>query len=114
MKRALTTFGNPFGLALYDPELRGYAAASAGFPTVMPSPGWSSHLTGGYSPPTAIPSTFAQPSSARSRQVEDPRALKALWARHAAALEMLRWNVPDLTNEEGIHRGSARLLQPAP
>jgi hypothetical protein len=27
-------------------------------------------------------------------EVQDPRALKALWARHAAALEMLRWNFP--------------------
>jgi hypothetical protein len=27
-------------------------------------------------------------------EVQDPRALKALWARHAAAFEMLRWNFP--------------------
>ena len=36
-------------------------------------------------------------------EVDDPRALKALWARHAAALEMLRLNLPELRSDEGLH-----------
>ena len=49
------------------------------------------------------PVDFCAALQRQLEKVEDPRALKALWARHAAALEMLRWNVPDRTNEEGIH-----------
>ena len=44
-------------------------------------------------------------------EVDDPRVLKALWARHAAALEMLRLNLPELRSDEGLHW--ARFCSPA-
>jgi DNA recombination protein Rad52 len=109
MKRALITFGNPFGLALYDPELRGVRGGARRIPDrhaiswVVLAP--DGRVLATYSDPV----DFCAALQRQIEKVEDPRALKALWARHAAALEMLRWNVPDLTNEEGIHRAEVLL-----
>ena len=109
MKRALITFGNPFGLALYDPELRGVRGGARRIPDrhaiswVVLTP--DGRVLATYSDPV----DFCAALQRQIEKVEDPRALKALWARHAAALEMLRWNVPDLTNEEGIHRAEVLL-----
>jgi DNA recombination protein Rad52 len=103
MKRALITFGNPFGLALYDPELRGVRGGARRIPCrhaiswVVLAPGGRVLAT--YSDPVDFCATLQR----QLEEVEDPRALKALWARHAAALEMLRWNFPELIGDQGIH-----------
>jgi DNA recombination protein Rad52 len=77
MKRALITFANPFGLALYDPELRGLRGGARRIPGRNAiSWVWSLHLRVAYSPPTPIPWTFARPfctSSRRSRTRERSR-----------------------------------------
>jgi DNA recombination protein Rad52 len=103
MKRALITFGNPFGLALYDPELRGLRGGARrildrhAVSWVVLAP--DGRVLATYTDPV----DFCAALLRQLEEVEDPRALKALWARHAAALEMLRCNFPELISNEGIH-----------
>jgi hypothetical protein len=103
MKRALITFGNSFGLALNDPELRGVRGGAHRLRD-RKSVAWVV-----LAPDGRLLATYAEPldfCAALQRQVEqleDPRALKALWGRHAAALEMLRVNSPELISHEGTH-----------
>ena len=103
MKRALITFVNPFGLALYDPELRGLRGSARRIPDrhaiswVVLAP--DGRVLATYSDPV----DFCAALQRELEKVDDPRALKALWARHAAALEMLPWNFPELIGDEGIH-----------
>jgi hypothetical protein len=51
----------------------------------------------------ADPLDFCAALLRQLEEVEEPRALVALWARHAAVLEMLRRNFPELRSDEGIH-----------
>jgi DNA recombination protein Rad52 len=103
MKRALITFGNPFGLALYDPELRALRGGGRRIPD-RHAVSWVV-----LAPDGPVLATYADPldfCAALRRQLQevaDPRALKALWARHAVALEMLRLNFPELRSDDGIH-----------
>jgi DNA recombination protein Rad52 len=103
MKRALITFGNPFGLALYDTELRGLRGGANQIPDrhviswVVLAPEGRALAT--YTDPV----DFCAALLHQLEDVGDPRALKALWARHVSALEMLRWNFPELISDEGIH-----------
>jgi hypothetical protein len=103
MKRALITFGNPFGLALYDPELRG---VRGGAPRILDrrAVAWVVLAPDGRALATyTVPEDFCAALLHQLQQVEDPRVLKALWVRHAAALEMLRRNFPELVTAEGTH-----------
>jgi DNA recombination protein Rad52 len=103
MKRALITFGNPFGLALYDPELRGVRGGGRRIPDrhavswVVLAP--DGRVLAAY----ADPLDFCAALLRQLHEAEDPRALKALWARHAAVLEMLRRSFPEMSSDEGIH-----------
>jgi DNA recombination protein Rad52 len=103
MKRALITFANPFGLALYDPELRGLRGGARRIP------GRNAISWVVLAPEGRVLATYTNPVDFcaallhQFQEVTDARALKALWARHAAALEMLRWNFPELMSDEGRH-----------
>jgi DNA recombination protein Rad52 len=103
MKRALITFGNSFGLALYDPELRG-VRGGARWIRERQSIAWVVLAPDGRLLATyADPLDFCAALQRQLEQLEDPRALKALWGRHAAALEMLRLSFPELIDNEGTH-----------
>jgi Rad52/22 family double-strand break repair protein len=103
MKLALTTFGNSFGLALYDPELRG-VRGGARWIRARQSVAWVVLAPDGRLLATyADHLDFCAALQRQLEQIEDPRALKALWGRHAAALEMLRLNSPELIGTEGNH-----------
>ena len=112
MKRAFITFGIRSGSPSTTRSCAGCVAARAGFPDrhaiswVVLAP--DGQVLATYSDPV----DFCAALEHQIEKVEDPRALKALWARHAAALEMLRWNFPELTNDGGypLGRGSVRLL----
>jgi len=105
MKRALMTFGNPFGLALYDRErkgVRGATNAKAPRPVswVLLSP--EGEALGVHADPVAT-------CTALRREIEglsDPERLVALWRRNLATLEMLQVNLPELRTDKGEHYGA--------
>jgi DNA recombination protein Rad52 len=103
MKRALITFGNPFGLALYDPALRGVRGGGRRMPD-RHAVSWPVLAPDGRVLATyADPLEFCAALRRQLQELDDPRALGALWARHAAAVEMLRLNFPELRSDEGMH-----------
>lgn len=102
-KRALVTFGNAFGLALYDKEQR----AVRGVPRIERNqPAFSWVVT---SPQGEVVESHDDPvafCAALRRQLEgirDPHALEVFWSRNAVALEMLRQNFPSLRSEGKTH-----------
>jgi DNA recombination protein Rad52 len=103
MKRALATFGNPFGLALYDKEQRGVRGGT-GRPEGRGTVEWAI-----VSPEGQPLSTHSDPvdwCAAMRQQIEsstDAETLQTFWAHHAAALETLRQNRPDLRTCDGRH-----------
>jgi hypothetical protein len=107
-KRALVTFGNPFGLCLCDKERRQIRQ-----PRRRKKP--VSWLL--YSATGEVAGTFADPApwcSAVRRALEGcsaPSDLAAFWSQHGTLLTALR-AVPELKNERGDHY--ADLLRPGP
>jgi len=103
MKRALMTFGNPFGLALYDRAqkgVRGSRKAPKPISWVLLSP--EGEALGVQDDPVAF-------CTALRREIEgthDPARLTALWRRNLASLEMLQVNLPELTTDKGEHYGA--------
>ncbi len=105
MKRALTTFGNPFGLALYDKEQHG----------VRGKPRKQKQANGlilswiVLSAEGEIVSVHEDPVDycKAMRQVPEaspsPERLRALWGRNTVTIEMLRANLRDLRTEAGEH-----------
>jgi hypothetical protein len=105
MKRALTTFGNPFGLALYDKEQHGVRGKARNH-------GKSNGQTVSWillSAEGEVISLHEDPIDycKALRQVIEassgPERLKALWGRNAVTMEMLRANLRDLRTEAGEH-----------
>lgn len=106
-KRALSTFGNPFGLALYDKEQAGVRrrrrrcarAAEADqqercvFRSADGNPKQS-----GCSPKTFF--TELRAGLANARSLEE---LEAVWAHNCGDLDRLRKEAPDLTDKSGQH-----------
>lgn len=107
MKRALMTFGNLFGLALYDPDLHGVRGGRARVRDrrncvwVVLAP------NGALSATYTDPADFCAALQLQLASLQDPRALRALWARHAAAVEILRRTFPELTGNDGHHQVDA-------
>lgn len=102
-KRALVTFGNAFGLALYDKEQRAVRGVprmernQPAFSWVVSSP--QGEVLESHDDPVAF-------CAALRRQLEgirEPHALEVFWSRHAVALEMLRQNFPSLRSEGKTH-----------
>ena len=106
MKRALMTFGNPFGLALYDKEKHGVRGTRARREekangrsiswVVLSAEGEFISL---HEDPVDFCKTIQQVLQASST-IE---RLKAFWSRNAVSLDMLRTNLPDLKSEAGEH-----------
>jgi DNA recombination protein Rad52 len=103
MKRALATFGNPFGLALYDKEQRGVRGGIRG-PEKDRRVEWVVLSSGGQ--PLSTHPDPVDWCTAMRQQIEsiaEAEALKTMWTRNAAILEMLRQNRPDLRTGDGRH-----------
>jgi DNA recombination protein Rad52 len=102
-KRALVTFGNAFGLALYDPQQR----AVRGVPRLERNPSafsWvvisaQGEMVESHNDPVA----FCAAVRRQLQDMRDPHALEAFWTRNGAALEMLRQNFPSLRSEGKSH-----------
>ncbi len=105
MKRALTTFGNPFGLALYDKEQHGVRGKARNHKKpngqtiswILLSP--EGEVISLHEDPTDYCKALRQVIEASS----SPERLKALWSRNSVTIEMLRANLRDLRTEAGEH-----------
>jgi DNA recombination protein Rad52 len=105
MKRALTTFGNPFGLALYDKEQHGVRGKARNHR--KPNGQTLSWIL--LSPEGEVISLHEDPVDycKALRQVIEaspsPERLRALWGRNSVTIEMLRANLCNLRTEAGEH-----------
>ena len=103
MKRALMTFGNLFGLALYDKDQRGVRGKVSPDPegprlvwTVLSADG---HALATCGDPKSFCSRLRQAIGACS----DGAFLRRLWTNNAGLVEALRACRPDLTTKKGEH-----------
>ncbi len=105
MKRALTTFGNLFGLALYDKEQAG-VRGSARATTNREKPGLAWTVL---SPEGHVMATFFEPKAfcTRLRQVlsasVDAAYLQAIWNQNVPLVQSLEAYRPDLVTRKGVH-----------
>ncbi len=105
MKRALTTFGNPLGLALYDKEQHGVRGkARIQGKSIGPTLSWilvsaEGEVISLHEDPIDYCKALRQVIEAGS----SPERLKALWGRNSVTIEMLRANLRDLRTEAGEH-----------
>ena len=103
MKRALVTFGNLFGLALYDREQRGVRGTA---PPDLESPrlAWTVRSADGHVIARCID---AKSFCTRLRQAigaaSDASFLQGLWTQNAPIVESLRAHRPDLITRKGAH-----------
>ena len=103
-KRALATFGNPFGLALYDKAQRGVRrirarktnGASAEKWLVMSSAGQAINE---YTDPVQ----FCGALKRALETIKDLKQATAFWKRNEAMVERIQAVLPDLTTEAGQH-----------
>jgi DNA recombination protein Rad52 len=108
MKRALTTFGNLFGLALYDKEQAGVrGAARTATARETPALAWTvlspdGHVIATCSEPKAFCTRLRQALSA----APDATFLRALWNQNASLVQSLEAYRPDLVTRKGVHFAS--------
>lgn len=101
MKRALMTFGNPFGLALYDKSQRNVKGKPA---STAPNTTWTEYnadrsVRSMHSLPTAFVSAVRRNLESTSPAEE----LEAYWTANAAEVERLGRDRPDLETDRGRH-----------
>ena len=102
MKRALATFGNPFGLALYDKKkrgVRGSIKAANGQAVTWVLLSSDGKPSGSFQDPIR----FCAALRTNLEEISDVEKLRTSWTRNAASIEMLRQNLPDLKSEGGQH-----------
>ena len=104
MKRALSTFGNLFGLALYDKAQNGVRQCRSSSNKKQVK--WSiisetGEPLGSYQDPVIFCSKVRE----RLEGIENAESLRAFWARNKDVIEDLRKNLPDLKTEKGQHFG---------
>ena len=101
-KRALITFGNLFGLALYDKEQAGVQRAKSLEAAVAPV---ARTLTrSGQSPqPFASPHQFCSAAREAMRLAQSAAELDALWTVNAPTVAQLRTVRPELRTRSGSH-----------
>jgi hypothetical protein len=108
MKRALTTFGNLFGLARYDKEqvgVRGGARTMTARET--PALAWTVLSPDGHVIATCIePKAFCTRLRQALSAAPDIGYLRALWNQNAALVQSLETHRPDLVTRKGIHFAS--------
>ena len=109
MKRALVTFGNPFGLALYDKERHGVRQSSAkGHPAKAKNVTWTLLAPTGeplshHSDPIAYCVALRQ----ELESTDSAEAARALWKRNRETITRIRNSLPDLRTEGGQHHVNA-------
>jgi DNA recombination protein Rad52 len=103
MKRALATFGNLFGLALYDREQNGVRRRT----TARAAPVSLTLLsdTGALVSRHALPEEFCGAFRELIERTAVLEELKAIWARNATTVGHLRRGWPDLKTVNGTHYG---------
>lgn len=99
-KRALITFGNRFGLALYDKQQAGVQRAKAAGATPVV---WT--LLTGTAPPQVYeaPQEFCSAAKEALRLVQSVSELEALWTGNAPMIAQLRSVQPQLRTRTGTH-----------
>ncbi len=98
-KRALATFGNRFGLSLYDKEQQGVTGTK-------PVPGSQLVIRDAKGAPqieNLSPESFCSVFRQILERTSDKAELEALWRSNAEALNRLRHEAPQLKTEKGIH-----------
>ena len=109
MKRALVTFGNPFGLALYDKERHGVRQPSSkSRPVKGKKATWTVFASSGeplssFSDPMAYCAALRQ----ELESADSAEGAKALWGWNRATITHLRNSLPDLRTEGGQHHVNA-------
>jgi len=105
MKRALVTFGNLFGLALYDKDQEGVRGGrqepddDSASHLIWPLLSADGRIVAGCRDPKTFCSRLRQAICASS----DANSLRMLWDRNAAVAQSLRDHRPDLTTRRGLH-----------
>jgi DNA recombination protein Rad52 len=105
MKRALATFGNPFGLALYDSEKRGVRKETrrSGSPT-SETPFWTIYSANSDRiSATKNPVVYCKAVRKHIQSLSEPRELKAFWKRNLETVSKLEIDQPDLKSKNGRH-----------
>jgi len=113
MKRALATFGNPFGLALYDRERRGVTGKKSKVPApangkaitwIVLKANGQVHSTHGY------PGGFCSQLRELLEKSPTREELKILWERNWATVKMLKENFPNLRSDRYQHYSDLLIL----
>ncbi len=106
MKRALTTFGNPFGLALYDKEQQNVR----GRKQRQRQNGKHQAITwlvlsseGEYITAHEDPVDYCKAMRQLLEAISTRERLRSFWQRNLVTIAMLRRNLPDLKTDKGEH-----------
>lgn len=103
-KRALMTFGNLFGLALYDKKQAGVQRANTNGRHAGATPVVWALMTGNEPPRTCeTPQQFCSAAKETLRTAKSVDELEALWIGNAAGVAQLRAIRPELRTKHGIH-----------
>ena len=120
MKRALATFGNVFGLALYDKEQRGVwgktstarktrtaakASNTNGGPTAWSLVAGDGIVVGRL----ADPGAYCAALQLLFEAADSVDALKVLWSKNQLALATIKQDFPELKDASGAHQTDALL-----
>ena len=106
-KRALVTFGNAFGLCLYDREQRGLRRARRTVQKPSSPVKWILQSVSG--DPAQEFRDRAEFCSALRRAIKgctDRKALHRLWQLHASTLALMTTHLPQLRSDQGEHFAS--------
>jgi DNA recombination protein Rad52 len=107
MKRALVTFGNVFGLALYDKDQAGVRGRSLERGTLANLPSWTVLSADGHAIANCTdPRTFCTRLRQAINACSDVNFLRALWNQNMAVVLALRDYRPDLVTQRGVHYGA--------
>jgi len=106
MKRALSTFGNPFGLALYDKEqqnVRGRKRRQSQNGKHQAVTWLVLSSEGEYISAHEDPVDYCKAMRQLLEAISTRERLRAFWQRNLVTVAMLRHNLPDLKSERGEH-----------
>jgi DNA recombination protein Rad52 len=109
MKRALSTFGNPFGLALYDKEQQNVRGRCRKQRQSVPN-GKDRPITwlvlsseGEYLSSHEDPVDYCKAMRQLLEAISTRDRLRSFWQRNLVIIAMLRRNLPDLKTDKGEH-----------
>ena len=104
MKRALATFGNLFGLALYDKEQSGVRRGRMSNGVAAQPVAWVLLASNGEPHSTHDnPQSFCAAMREALAVMQNLGELQALWARNATTINQLRTILPQLKTAQGTH-----------